>query len=211
MLFIFDWDGTLCDSLERIIVSAQRAAGDFQLPVPESNEVRSIVGLGLVEAMRSLFPAVNEEQHQSLAECYRQHFLNLGEELPSALYPGVLDTLEKLRSENHRFAIATGKSRIGLDLVLKEVGLEKYFDASRCADETQSKPHPQMLYELLQELDHKAEDTLMVGDTEFDLMMAQAAGVRAIGVSYGAHPLERLQKCNPHLIVERFSYIRDHF
>lgn len=211
MLFIFDWDGTLCDSLERIIVSAQRAASEFQLPEPGTDEVRPIVGLGLLEAMKSLFPDLDKEGHQSLAECYRQHFLQLGEEMPSSLYKGALDTLEQLRDGNHRIAIATGKSRIGLDLVLKEVGLENYFDASRCADETQSKPHPQMLHELLQELEHKAEDSLMIGDTEFDLQMADAAGVRGIGVSYGAHSASRLEKCNPHLILDSLESLPKHF
>jgi phosphoglycolate phosphatase len=211
MLFIFDWDGTLCNSLDRIILSAQRAAVDCDLEEPAASQVQSIVGLGLAEALQRLFPHLSEQQYQPLVGRYKHHFLNLAEEVPSPLYKDALHTLESLRTADHQLAVATGKSRMGLDLVLRELGMQNYFDATRCADETKSKPHPMMLHELLVELDHPAEQALMIGDTDFDLQMARSAGIRAVGVTYGAHSRERLEQSDPHLLVDDLVSILEYF
>lgn len=211
MLFIFDWDGTLCRSLDRIVTSVQKSARDLELVAPEYDQVKSIVGLGLNEAMDLLFPGLPETGKEQLVARYKYHFVELDILVPSPLYPNAIETLESLRQDNHKLAVATGKSRQGLDRALSEKGMMGFFDATRCADETKSKPHPQMLHELLEELEHQPEDTVMIGDTEFDLEMANSAGIRAIGVSYGAHPLTRLEKCRPHLIVDELITILDHF
>lgn len=211
MLFIFDWDGTLCRSLDRIVTSVQKSAVDLELLAPEYDQIKSIVGLGLNEAMDLLFADLSEPGRAQLVDRYKYHFVDLDTSVPSPLYPGAIATLERLRQDNHKLAVATGKSRQGLDRALSEKGMADFFDATRCADETKSKPHPQMLHELLDELDHQPQDAVMIGDTEFDLEMANSAGIRAVGVSYGAHPLPRLEKCRPHLIVDELISILDHF
>ncbi len=202
MLFIFDWDGTLCNSLDRIVASAQRSAIDTGLSEPSTESVRSIVGLGLFEAIDQMFPNLPAADRELMVSRYKYHFASLGQEIPSPLYDDALHTLETLRAGDHQIAVATGKSRMGLDLVLKEIDLVGYFDATRCADETRSKPHPLMLQEILTELDYSAADALMIGDTEFDLEMANAAGMKSIGVTYGAHGVARLRKCNPEILVD---------
>ena len=211
MLFIFDWDGTLCRSLDRIVTSVQKSAVDLELVAPQYDQIKSIVGLGLNEAMDLLFPSLSEKGRGQLVERYKHHFVALDISVPSPLYRGAMETLESLRQDKHKLAVATGKSRQGLDRALSEKGMADFFDGTRCADETKSKPHPQMLHELLDELGHQREDAVMIGDTEFDLEMANSAGIRAIGVSHGAHPLPRLEKCRPHLIVDELVTILNHF
>lgn len=211
MLFIFDWDGTLCSSLERIVASVQYSADDLGIQAPPKENIRGIIGLGLSEALDELFPGLQQPALDKLVERYRHHFVALEGQLPTPLYGDVLDTLDELRRGGHQLAVATGKARVGLDRALTEQGLSDFFDASRCADETRSKPHPLMLEQLLAELACPADDALMIGDTEFDLLMARAAGMRGVGVTYGAHPVSRLQKCSPHLLVDNLATILQHF
>ena len=207
MLFIFDWDGTLCSSIDRIVTSVQRAATDLGLAPLAYEDAKSIIGLGLQEAMNILFPSLPEPERAELVLRYKHHFISLDAEVPSPLYDDALYTLDSLRSAGHSLAVATGKGRDGLDRVLQEKNLGQYFDATRCADETKSKPHPLMLQELLTELGFSAQEAIMIGDTDFDLAMANAAGMQSIGVSYGAHDLDRLKACNPVLIVDRLATI----
>ncbi|GAB5500352.1 MAG: HAD-IA family hydrolase [Pseudohongiellaceae bacterium] len=204
MLVIFDWDGTLLNSLAKIAHCMQLAAEDAGLePCPE-DEIRGIIGLGLPEAVATLYPELTKAPTQILSERYSHHF-QLKDSRPCEFYPGVRETLEVLKSDGHHIAVATGKSRRGLDRVLGNLGWEGYFHATRCADETRSKPHPMMLSELLAELDTGVEDALMVGDTEFDLSMAGQLGMRRVGVSYGAHPHERLSRHQPEAIVDNIN------
>lgn len=211
MLFIFDWDGTLCQSLDHIVESIQRAAVDVSLPPPTDERARSIIGLGLTEALDELFPGSNDALRAAIRDRYRHHFLEMDGALPAPLYEDAMETLEELRSRGFQLAVATGKNRLGLDRSLRNVGLLNYFDATRCVDETQSKPHPRMVLELMRELGCAPERALMVGDTDFDLRMANNAGIRAVGVTYGAHPLERLQACNPWLLTDKLRALLDHF
>lgn len=197
-LVIFDWDGTVMDSTGRIIACMHQAGADLCLPVLEDDAVREIIGLGLPEALRTLYPGIGDRDLERMRERYAVHFV-AAEASPSRLYPGARETLAALRTAGLRLAVATGKSRKGLDRVWASSGLGDSFDASRCADETHSKPHPAMVTELLTELGVAPERALVVGDTSFDLQMARDAGVDRVAVSYGAHPVDRLM--NFHLLA----------
>lgn len=190
-LVVFDWDGTLMDSEARIVSCLQAAASDLDVAVPSEGASREVIGLGLSEAMAQLFPAEASLTHERLALRYREHFLVLNQSR-SQLFPGVRETLAALRAADYFLAVATGKSRRGLDRELEETALGSLFHATRCADETFSKPHPQMLLEVIDELGAAPAATLMVGDTEYDMQMAANAGTAALGVTYGVHAPDRL-------------------
>ena len=200
-LVIFDWDGTVMDSTGRIIACMHQAGADLCLPVLEDDAVREIIGLGLPEALRTLYPGIGDRDLERMRERYAVHFV-AAEASPSRLYPGARETLAALRTAGLRLAVATGKSRKGLDRVWASSGLGDSFDASRCADETHSKPHPAMVTELLTELGGAPERALVVGDTSFDLQMARDAGVDRVAVSYGAHPVDRLMNFHPLAVID---------
>ncbi len=205
-LLIFDWDGTLMDSQARIVACLQDAARDTGIEVPSASAARDIIGLGLREAMQSLFPAANDSQHDMLVERYREHFLVLNQSR-SELFPGVETVLRELLENNYRLAVATGKSRRGLDRELEETGLGSYFLSTRCADEAFSKPHPQMLHDILDELGMDAQASLVIGDTEYDMQMAKNAGAAALGVSYGVHETERLLAHGAESCIDEFEQL----
>ncbi|MEN8174711.1 MAG: HAD-IA family hydrolase [Pseudomonadota bacterium] len=190
-LVVFDWDGTLMDSEARIVGCLQAAARDCAVPEPGRTAARDVIGLGLDQAIATLFPRQAAAAHAQLARRYREHFLVLNQ-MRSELFPGVAATLADLAERGYMLAVATGKSRRGLDRELHETGLGDLFHATRCADETLSKPNPLMLLEVMDELGAEAGETLMVGDTEYDILMASNAGAAALGVSYGVHEPERL-------------------
>lgn len=204
MLLIFDWDGTLCDSADKIIYSMQRAAESLGLPVLAAAPIRNIIGLGLPEALASLYPDVEQRDRLALSAEYSRHFV-ASDDFPSPLFPSVADTLELLKSHGHTLTVATGKSRKGLNRVLDKSGVSGLFDATRCADETASKPHPLMLFELLEEFDAAPQNAVMVGDTEYDMEMAVRADMPRIAVSYGAHELSRLRAFDPALCIDRLD------
>jgi len=203
-LLVFDWDGTLMDSEARIVSCLQAAARDLNVEVPTESASREVIGLGLSEAVAKLFPAQAAPMHERLALRYREHFLVLNQSR-SKLFPGVRETLEGLLAADYFLAVATGKSRRGLDRELDETGLRSLFHATRCADETFSKPHPQMLMELIDELGAAPSTTLMVGDTEYDIQMAANAGAAAVGVSYGVHAPDRLMAQGALHMLERID------
>jgi phosphoglycolate phosphatase len=195
-LLVFDWDGTLMDSEERIVASASAAIAELGLPPRSREAIRNIIGLGLPEAMQALYPGLDARSYVRLIDRYRDHFLaEAGSPMP--LFPGAAETLTELRAAGFTLAVATGKSRRGLDRALAETQLAGLFAATRCADETRSKPHPQMLLELMAELGRPAAATLMIGDSEYDLQMALEAGVAAVGVGYGVKGCERLLDYRP--------------
>jgi phosphoglycolate phosphatase len=208
MLFIFDWDGTLLDSADRIVAVMQQASSDCGLDPLTQASIKNIIGLGLPEALRELYPDLPDAELVRMREAYSRRFVE-SEEVPCEFFPGVLDTLEQLRGDGYRLAVATGKSRRGLVRVLAGLGLSDYFDATRCADETRSKPHPQMLHELLAEMSVPVEKAVMVGDTEYDLAMAVSAGMPRVAVDYGAHAVERLLPYRPGLVLSDFRRLRD--
>lgn len=204
-----DWDGTLCDSLSRIVTCLQLSASQLGLPVPTNDEGREIIGLGLDEALGRLFPGINKHGIRDIREVYARYYIEQDKE-PSGFYEGVLDTLENLKLRGFTLAIATGKSRKGLDRVLFSHGMQDFFHASRCADETASKPDPLMLKELMAEFSCPPESLLMVGDTEFDMDMARRAGVPRLAVSYGAHAAERLHQFEIEGCLDEFSSINNY-
>lgn len=194
-LIVFDWDGTLMDSAAAIVRAIQAASRDLGLPEPADAAARHVIGLGLADALRHAVPGLPPERYPEMVERYRHHYLSRDHEL--VLFDGVETLIGELGDAGHWLAVATGKSRVGLDRALGHSGLRDRFHASRCADECFSKPHPQMLEELMTEFGVLPERTLMIGDTSHDLQMAANAGVGALAVSYGAHPREHLLGCDP--------------
>lgn len=200
-LLVFDWDGTLMDSEARILSCVKAAARDLGLETPADTAIRNIIGLGLEEAVLMLFPGLERSDVVAVIDRYRHHYLH-ADDTPSELFPGSLPVLQELERREYLLAVATGKGRQGLQKVLNSTRLEHLFHATRCADETFSKPHPQMLLEILDELGVEADAALMIGDTEYDLQMAGNAGVRSVAVGYGAHEPERLAGHGPLTILE---------
>jgi len=206
-LIVFDWDGTLMDSVEQIVTTMQAAIADLELAPRDAEAIRNIIGLGLREAVTALYPGEGDALVQALAGRYREHWLANADH--SRLFPGVVETLGLLRDEGFRLAVATGKGRAGLDKALAATGLGPLFDATRCADETRSKPHPQMLLEIMDAVSAGPERTLMIGDTEYDMLMARQAGAHPVAVSYGVHPPERLQAHEPLACLDRITEVGD--
>lgn len=204
MLIILDWDGTLLDSAGKIIRCMQQAAEDLTLPTLSDAEVKQIIGLGLPEAIAELYPQASALQHEQFRERYVAHFLEQDKQ-PCVFFPTVLETLQTLKEAGYYLAVATGKSRRGLNRVLANLAMENFFHASRCADETRSKPHPAMLHELLQEFDLPSEQAVMVGDTTYDLQMARDANMPYVGVHYGVHDVASLQALQPLAMLEQFA------
>jgi phosphoglycolate phosphatase len=198
-LIVFDWDGTLMDSTLGIALSIQEAAREMGLPVPERAAASHVIGLGLHDSLRSAVPSLPPERYMDFVELYRKHFRAQQETM--TLFPGVTELLDRLRARGHRLAVATGKSRRGLDQALQMTGIGGHFVASRCADETQPKPHPAMLLELMAECGFEARELLMIGDTSHDLGMAGSAGVDAVAVCYGAHSAGSLSALAPRACV----------
>ena len=198
-LVVFDWDGTLIDSAGAIVACIQAACRDLGLPVPDEERASHVIGLGLADALAHAVPTLPPAEYGRLAERYRFHFLARDAALP--LFPGTREMLAALRLRGHALAIATGKSRAGLARALQTTALAALFDATRCADQTAPKPAPDMLLELMEELGAEPARTIMIGDTSHDLQMAASAGVAAVAVSYGAHPVEALAALSPLALV----------
>lgn len=194
-LIAFDFDGTLIDSTTAIVESIQSAAVDIGVPVPSTERASHIIGLGLLDALRHAMPDLPQERYRELGERYRHHYLARDHEL--RLFAGVEAMLSELAAAGYLLAVATGKTRLGLDRALGATGLGSRFQSSRCADECHSKPHPQMLQELMDEFGVSPESTLMIGDTTHDLKMARNAGVPAVAVTYGAHSRDVLETESP--------------
>jgi phosphoglycolate phosphatase len=190
-LIVFDWDGTLMDSAGMIVDSVQAAARDLGLEPPTQERARHIIGLGLGDALRHALPDLTEERYEDLVERFRHHYLSRDQELE--LFAGAALLVQALAERGYLLGVATGKSRRGLDRALEHSGLGACFHATRCADECFSKPHPQMLEELMAEFAVSPATTLMIGDTTHDLLMAQSAGVDAVAVTYGAHTRDALE------------------
>jgi len=199
-LIVFDWDGTLFDSTGLIVRCIQAACRDLGLPPPSDVQAAYVIGLGLMDALRHAVPELPVERYPELGRRYRHHYMARQHEI--VLFEGTREMLGALRARHHWLAVATGKSRPGLDVALHNAQLRGFFDSTRTADETASKPHPLMLQELMGQLGAAPARTLMVGDTTHDLQLAANAGVACVAVSYGAHPDEDLRRFSP-LFVAR--------
>lgn len=189
-LIVFDWDGTVMDSAAEIVVAMQRAIQDIGLPERSPERMRELIGLGINDVLGRLFPEADVERVRSLLTAYRRRYTAPGGQ--SRPFPGAREAIVGLHGHGYELAIATGKSRRGLDRNLAETGMARYFRYSRCADETVPKPAPDMMEEILLRAATPPERALMVGDTEYDMLMATAAGVRSVGVACGVHEAGRL-------------------
>jgi phosphoglycolate phosphatase len=206
-LIVFDWDGTLMDSAGAIVASLQGACSDLGLPVPSEEGARYVIGLGLADAMTHILPDVDPSMYPTIAERYRDHFLR--HDPDTTLFAGATELIAHLHGSGFLLAVATGKSRRGLDRSLAATGLKQYFHATRCADEGFSKPHPGMLEALMAELDVAPERALMIGDTSHDMKMAQAASVPRLGIAHGAHAKAELLDYGPLACVEDLAELRE--
>jgi phosphoglycolate phosphatase len=210
-LVIFDWDGTLADSTAVIKRALQRSAEDCGYPIPTDEQAAFIIGMALKPAMQHAIPTLRDEDLPKIVDRYRHHFLAGENEI--VLFDGIVDMLADLHARGHMLAVATGKSRRGLDRAFDTLGLREYFVTSRCADEGFSKPHPGMLHAIYDFTGHEPKQSVMIGDTTHDLQLAANAGCAAIGVTYGAHHPELL-KTEPALalidsVSTLHSYLKD--
>lgn len=204
---IFDWDGTLMDSAAHIVDSMQRAADDLRLEVPTDAAVRHIIGLALPEAILQLFPDHDADIREQIRLGYAEHFV-AGSEQKSSLFAGAIELLDALQAAGSLVAVATGKSRAGLNRVLAQTGLAERFVITRCADETASKPNPLMLAQILAHTQISAQEAVMVGDTSYDLAMAAQLNMPRIGVSYGVHDVGLLHPHQPLAIVDELPQLQ---
>jgi phosphoglycolate phosphatase len=208
-LIVFDWDGTVVDSTAVIAGSIQAACRDLGLPVPSDEAARHVIGMGLQQALQHAVPEAPEAMLPQLVERYRHHYFAKDDDI--SLFDGARDTIASLRDAGYKLAVATGKSRNGLERSMHASGMEGYFHATRTADQTFSKPHPAMLLEIMEELDTEPERVLMVGDTTHDLQMANNAGVAAVGMTHGAHPADQLLELKPLALLQDFAGFRAWF
>ena len=206
-LIAFDWDGTLFDSTRIITRCIQEAVRDVGGTVPSDEAAGYVIGLGLTQALAYAAPDVPPEKYPALGERYRHHYAAHYDDL--SLFDGVLPLLASLKARGHLLAVATGKSRRGLDEALGSAELKGVFDGSRTADETAGKPDPRMLHELMDQFDVRPERVLMVGDTTHDLQMALNAACPSVGVSYGAHEPDAFEVLNPRYVANSVRDLRD--
>lgn len=203
-LIVFDWDGTLMDSVPRIVSCMQQMARVTGLPVPAESAVRDIIGLSLWVALERLFDCYESDEQARLIAVYRELYVHK-DVTPSPLFPSVIDVLTELKAEGYVLAVATGKARAGLDRAWRETGTGHFFTSSRCADEAASKPAPQMLEEILLQTGATEANAMMVGDSCYDLQMANNANMPAAGITWGVHDAERLQQEKPLGIIHHID------
>ena len=205
-LVVFDWDGTVVDSTAMIARSIQKAAADLGLQVPSLERASHVIGLGLRDALAAAVPDLAADRIEAFGERYRHHYIAIEEEI--VLFSGIRELLIELTESGAVLAVATGKSRRGLDRSFAATGLGMFFAASRCADETHPKPHPAMLHEITAALAMSPQRTVMIGDTTHDLAMARSAGTSSIGVTYGAHPRAQLEAEGALALVDDVAELR---
>ena len=206
-LVVFDWDGTVMDSTETIVSCIQEAARDLGFDAPHDSVASHVIGLGLNDALQMAIPSLQPGQYPQLVQRYVAHWR--AREHQMTLFEGMRELLGELKGREHRLAVATGKSRAGLDRAMAHGGLTGVFDWSRCADETHSKPHPQMLHDLMEHFMVEPDRMVMIGDTIHDSQMAVNAGVPALSVTYGAHPREQLATVATLAIVDSVGELRE--
>ena len=211
-LIVFDWDGTLSNSTGLIVLCIQAACRDLGVAVPSDEDAAYVIGLGLHDALERVAPGLPKARYPELGARYRYHYVAKQDEL--VLFDGALEMLRALKLRNHWLAVATGKSRRGLDDSLAHSQLKTLFDATRTADETASKPDPTMLLQLMSEFGAEPTRTLMIGDTTHDLLLAANAGTPSVGVSYGAHDHESFAALKPlfvaHSMRELHAWLIEH-
>lgn len=205
---IFDWDGTLIDSERRIVLSVQFAAASQGLPVLAYEETKQIIGLSLTSALQTLYPMATEAQVLAMSQSYTLHFLEQSD-TPMQPFDGAELMLKSLKNAGMKLAVATGKSRRGLNEVLEVMGFAHLFDLTRTPDESASKPDPLMLTQILTHFNLDVSQALMVGDTEFDLQMAHLLGMDSVAMGHGVHEVARLQKWSPVAVCDNLHQLKD--
>lgn len=206
-LVIFDWDGTVMDSIGKIVVSLQQAAARVDMPVPPSEQAKQIIGLSLDPAFRRLFPESTQQERDELSEHYKDVYLN-HDTTPTPLFADALELFTALRAHGYLLSVATGKARRGLDRMMSETSTAHFFDSSRCSDEAESKPHPDMLQQLLAHHQLEPWQAVMIGDTVHDLAMAQAINMPRIGITHGVHGPAEFAQHHPSAVVHSLAELR---
>ncbi len=208
MLLIFDWDGTLADSREHIVNAMQAAITELKLAEKTDDQCAQMIGLGLLEVARSLYPSLNDDGLNLFASSYSAHFTDMRQHYGGTqFFPGAISTLEALSEQGHSLAVATGKSRRGLNRVLDADNIGYLFSATRAADETASKPSPLMLEEILADTGIPVSQAVMIGDTSYDMEMAANIDMQRIAVSFGMHEVDVLQQYSPSLVIDRLDQL----
>jgi phosphoglycolate phosphatase len=206
---VFDWDGTLMDSISKIVETMQSSAEHLGLPVPDYDHAKDVIGISLLPALKQLFNIQDEKAAMDLFHIYKKHFKN-HTQTSSPLFNGAIELLEKLKQQGYILAVATGKGRQGLEHNWHHSNTKHFFSASRTADDAQSKPSPDMLHQILSELNLSAHQVLMVGDTTYDMAMAESINMDRIGVSFGVHSADTLQKHKPLAIIDALDELLLH-
>ena len=205
-LLVFDWDGTLMDSSAKIVNCFAGAARDMNMSCPDPKQVKRYIGLSLVEAFSLLYPKINSAQANQLVDRYRDYWL-VHDNTAMELFSGVRKGLIELQNAGYLLAVATGKSRRGLERAMDTTNLDDLFVYTRCADQSRPKPDPAMLLDILDYTGLEKREAVMIGDTTFDMQMAGNAGVNGWGVSYGSHDHAELQALSRHPVLENFSQL----
>ena len=203
-LYIFDWDGTLMNSINFIVTSMQAAFTVANLPVPSNEEVKAIIGLSLFKAVKQLSPKLSNERCDEITVLYKQQYAAL-DKSALALFDGAYDLLVELHSQGKQLAVATGKSRDGLELLFEKTNTKHFFNYSKTIDEAISKPDPDMIYQILQLCNVERHEAVMIGDSNFDIEMATNASIDSIGVTMGAISRAKLIQYNPKVIVDSIN------
>ena len=206
---VFDWDGTLMDSITKIVETMQSSAKHHGYPVPDYDQAKDVIGISLLPALKQLFNIHDEIAAMELLHTYKEHFKE-HTQTDSPLFSGAVELLETLKQRGYLLAVATGKGRQGLNSNWHHSNTEHFFTASKTADDAQSKPSPDMLQQILSELDLSADQVLMVGDTTYDMAMAEAINIDRIGVSFGVHSADTLQKHKPLAVIDELHELLLH-
>ena len=206
---VFDWDGTLMDSVSKIVESMQTSAKQLGFPVPDYDQAKNVIGISLLPALQQLFNIEDEKAAMELFHTYKEHFKDHAQ-ISSPLFYGAIELLEELHQRGYILAVATGKARQGLDHNWHHSNTKHYFSTSRTADDAQSKPSPDMLQQILSELNLSADQVLMVGDTSYDMAMAEAIDMDRIGVSFGVHSADTLQQHKPLAVIDTLEELLLH-
>lgn len=206
-IVIFDWDGTLIDSVDHIADSLHLAATELGFPARQRDAYKDIIGLGIIEALQTLYPGLAMDEVQAIREGYARYFFSK-QTTSQSVFPGIHELLVDLAGVESKLAVATGKSRRGLVKALNSSGLGEHFAITRCADETRSKPDPAMLLEIVEYFGIEPNEAVMIGDTIYDMEMAQRIGMPAIGVEWGVHPRARLEEYSPAAVASDMAALR---
>ncbi|MBU3002699.1 HAD family hydrolase [Paraglaciecola arctica] len=206
---VFDWDGTLMDSISKIVESMQTSAEQLGFAIPDYDQAKNVIGISLLPALKQLFNIQDDKRAMELFHTYKEHFKEHAQ-ISSPLFDGAVELLEELTQRGYILAVATGKARLGLEHNWYHSNTEHFFSASRTADDAESKPSPDMLMQILAELDLPAEQVLMVGDTTYDMAMAEAINMDRIGVSFGVHNADELQKHTPLAVINTLDELLLH-